>query len=663
MSAASITSADDLILTSTPIVRHKVKTSDSSVGKSAVSSTPSEKPSAIPRPSLNYSRPIVTTAQGPSNVPSSSSGSSKPLSSSSSSSTRPPANRSRTYSQPYPFDPSGPAKDSRSGATSTFNTATTTTSTRTPHPNNSILPTPVSSRPSTPITISATTATTTTTATVRTTDVKPTRIPKVTNNTSKAIAINGHVKGGEGDRQAQAFLTPETSPETWQVYENGHLAGSQSSLNVHRHQRQQQNGGPLLHEQPPFSAASSIEVFDMQNSNHSRASMEEETPFEHWYRGDLSRNGGVGELRIGSKMEMLEIANYGHRLRQNNTASSRAGVSSINYGSRRRRADSFGAAGRDSVMFDDSYAAIDMVLDEMPLTDMEGDTETDREMSFTRDATIVHQQQSSPHSYSQPSLPTTHVRTTSASGSRIPIGQRSVSGSTTATTSNDQTQQSRSRKNSQIPRPPTQQSDKTSVTSSSRNASSEQHQQHQHQQQPPTPTPARAYAAANQPFPQSQPLATSTPKRGRAKSPATPSKKPKPSTGQKRSKSAVDTRAGGGASAGNKEDIAEDEGEMLADAIPSWTKPVPKGNWDEVSWRGYFFSRLSFFSLPLLFEGYGLCCCHTKKNELGYADTILSEPYRLYYPSLHGKWDWTTNTKKRRVCLNQRSKNKKSYRR
>lgn len=42
----------------------------------------------------------------------------------------------------------------------------------------------------------------------------------------------------------------------------------------------------------------------------------DERPFEHWYRGDVSRNGGVGELRVARKQEMLDIANYGHTLRQ-----------------------------------------------------------------------------------------------------------------------------------------------------------------------------------------------------------------------------------------------------------------------------------------------------------------------------------------------------------
>jgi serine/arginine repetitive matrix protein 1 len=44
----------------------------------------------------------------------------------------------------------------------------------------------------------------------------------------------------------------------------------------------------------------------------------EERPFEHWYRGEVSRNGGVGELRVGKRQEMLDIANYGHMTRNYN---------------------------------------------------------------------------------------------------------------------------------------------------------------------------------------------------------------------------------------------------------------------------------------------------------------------------------------------------------
>jgi hypothetical protein len=37
-----------------------------------------------------------------------------------------------------------------------------------------------------------------------------------------------------------------------------------------------------------------------------RASVDsEEHPFEHWYRGEVSRNDGVRELRVGKRLEML----------------------------------------------------------------------------------------------------------------------------------------------------------------------------------------------------------------------------------------------------------------------------------------------------------------------------------------------------------------------
>jgi serine/arginine repetitive matrix protein 1 len=263
-------------------------------------------------------------------------------------------------------------------------------------------------------------------------------------------------------------------------------------------------------------------------------------------------------------MEMLEIANYGHRLRQNIASASGP------YGSKRRRAGSIGGGReRDSVVFDDTYEAIDMVLDEMPLTDMEGDTETEREMSFTREA---QSQAAQTAQLLQQQPQQAHVRTVSAAGSasRIPTSQqRSVSASTS------HEQQARSRKNSQIPRPQ-QTSSQTQGGASARSNGVPTEAQFN--------TPARAYAAANMPFSAAneslQPLATSTPKRGRAKSPATPSKKAK-TRPNIRSKSAVDVRTT------KEEDIAEypdmPDDSQLADAIPTWTKPVPKGNWDEVS--------------------------------------------------------------------------------
>jgi hypothetical protein len=64
----------------------------------------------------------------------------------------------------------------------------------------------------------------------------------------------------------------------------------------------------LVNEQPPFpSHRSDTDAESLRFSSES-----EERPFEHWYRGDVSRNGGVGEFRVARRKEMLDIANYGH---------------------------------------------------------------------------------------------------------------------------------------------------------------------------------------------------------------------------------------------------------------------------------------------------------------------------------------------------------------
>ncbi|KAF8644429.1 hypothetical protein AX16_008488 [Volvariella volvacea WC 439] len=109
-----------------------------------------------------------------------------------------------------------------------------------------------------------------------------------------------------------------------------------------------QNSG-LLHEPPPFSAATSGHGHGsmlghgggeaapasadeptrsqqlqskypyLQQSEARKSGESERLAYEHWYRGDASRNGGVGELRVGTRMEMLEIANYGHKYSKRNS--------------------------------------------------------------------------------------------------------------------------------------------------------------------------------------------------------------------------------------------------------------------------------------------------------------------------------------------------------
>lgn len=91
-----------------------------------------------------------------------------------------------------------------------------------------------------------------------------------------------------------------------------------------------------------------------------------EKPFEHWYRGEAARNGGVGELKV-ARSEMLEIAQFGHR-------SSPLGMYSTT-GGLRRRAGSMDEK-RESWIMDENAFKMSKVIDESPLTDIEGDDYT-----------------------------------------------------------------------------------------------------------------------------------------------------------------------------------------------------------------------------------------------------------------------------------------------
>ncbi|KAK7464959.1 hypothetical protein VKT23_006167 [Stygiomarasmius scandens] len=100
----------------------------------------------------------------------------------------------------------------------------------------------------------------------------------------------------------------------------------------------------------PSSASSSITSAHRQQEDEDDDSEEEELPFEHWYCGEISRNGGVGELRVGKQQEMLEIANYGHDLSsqgKKQNAITEAIEERIRQRERagRRRADSMGGLG------------------------------------------------------------------------------------------------------------------------------------------------------------------------------------------------------------------------------------------------------------------------------------------------------------------------------
>ncbi|KAG2131806.1 hypothetical protein DEU56DRAFT_813409 [Suillus clintonianus] len=502
LSVASFSSADDTPRSNAPSISgHTLR----DLAPNSLYSPEHKKFSAIPRPSLQQSR-------GPSEA-------SRP---SAASSHNPPYTRARTVSQPYLYDSSSQPNG---------------------YPNGHALPTPDSSCPTSP----------------RTSDVKPTRIPMVargrttsTSSHAQSVATRTESRNGVLSHQTP---TPDTSPDLWIVDETD---PSLSNATI-RHQRSN-----IMNEPAPFSASSISSSVLSKQSHHDtgfappRPSNEsEERPFEHWYRGDVHRNGGVGELRVGKRMEMLRIANFGHDMKSNtHRFAPRDFSAALEYSRRRKRADSASGPGeRESLYLDEQGAKeADMVLDESPPTDIDGDPDTDTDDIYnayagTEDVTIH------PFSASTPGLVRLSAENTRSEAhpninteippTRIPVA-RTASEPLRANTSIETTRSSETL----IPSPP------DSIASSRRRSFSRS------QSQSPDHPPSNK-RRTKRPVSPSQ---SSTPKKPKSKA-KTPS-------------SAVRRKDDSRASIAS---YPTPEGDGMVDAIPTWTQPVQKsGTWDEV---------------------------------------------------------------------------------
>jgi hypothetical protein len=141
------------------------------------------------------------------------------------------------------------------------------------------------------------------------------RIPKVAQSSARSgsYSSNGHstLNGYTHTPPTPGVEPPSPISELYSVPE---FSTNKSYVPPRRHH------SPIQNEQPPFPPTPTSSHFHdtdgdgggVGNSNARVSTDSEEHPFEHWYRGEVSRNGGVGELRVGKRMEMLEIANYGH---------------------------------------------------------------------------------------------------------------------------------------------------------------------------------------------------------------------------------------------------------------------------------------------------------------------------------------------------------------
>ncbi|KAI0373795.1 hypothetical protein BV20DRAFT_936964 [Pilatotrama ljubarskyi] len=474
---------------------------------SPIPSSSQSRPSAIPRPSLQQSRTadLYSTKQAGAHSP--------------------PYQRARALSQPYPFDPANPAD---------------------------LPPSPPSdySRSISPANVP-----------------KGTRIPvsrRRTGSTSSQAHSTYSASAGRtnGRPNGEASDGPPLSP----VEERMQSHTSRSTVRVPRHKV-----SDIFNEQAPFvpnSLSSSQSNFDVGRQSPDRMSTDsEEHPFEHWYRGDVARNGGVGELRVARRQEMLDIANYGHTLRKASGKHTPGGTSARSRSSSRgremangrsharSRAGSVGA--RESIYIDQEEAVAEagMVLDERPLTDLEDEGYGDQDEEYYTDPVQPHPN----GSISSPSLdrsdtPTSRY-TQNTARSRIPQPATRPSASPKTGT----------------PTKPTRSASETGASTSSAPASSPKMSRTTSQQKAQSPSSATSQAQQ-----------TPTAKR-RAKSPATAAsasaaKKAKakspPSSMQKRPTQKEENRRSIG-------QYPMPEGDE--DAIPTWTQPVPaNGNWDDV---------------------------------------------------------------------------------
>lgn len=491
MSIASVSSADDAQRSPPPSQSRDAAQSPRHLPEP-------RKSSAIPRPSLQHSRTTTDPRPDPS--------SSHTRVNGASSSSFPPK-RARTYSQP-------PSPDAFT---------------------NNPLPTPESSRPTSP----------------RTSDVKPTRIPiaartRTTSTSSHAqsIAQRADSRNGSNHRPYQP-PTPDTFQDHWVVRPSDPPQPSAPPIASIRHQ-----ASSIMNEPAPFATASITSSIrsriqepvhlDPRPSNDS-----EERPFEHWYRGDVHRNGGVGELRVAKHVEMLQIANYGHTLRKASRGQTRDLSGQADSVRGRKRADSVGTGPRESLYLDDERAKdVDMVIDENPLTDIEADPDTDPETFYDAYAAADADDTRAPVSSSRSQTPTNTVLGDTTTPKYATYPQPARSGTPSA---------------------PLRMSTESTV---------------------PTPSASRqrAYTGPRATSPTSQSSDQSYTKR-RAKSPvasspATPkkartkAKTPPPTSRRDDPRNSVAT-------------YPTPEGDVVH-AIPSWTQPVQKaGNWDEASDRFY----------------------------------------------------------------------------
>ncbi|KAB5595857.1 hypothetical protein CTheo_621 [Ceratobasidium theobromae] len=237
----------------------------------------------------------------------------------------------------------------------------------TPRPFEKDIPTPASSRPTSPA-------------------VRPSRIPTRPRTGSRQIAAS----------DTTFPPSPDPSPDLWPLKEDALVLTPPTPERPNRRKRDTFVPPPpsdteefLFDEPPPFVI-----------NNHSLGARSSLDEYEHWYRGEGrgggGRNGGRGEIRIATRTEMLEIASFGHP--------PPAGPGYSEFGWRNKAYDD-STVGTRFMWYDENA---ENVLDEAPLTDLD---DVDTESMFhpgSHEAHTVESQQ--PRDSSDSSVPQADVR-------------------------------------------------------------------------------------------------------------------------------------------------------------------------------------------------------------------------------------------------------------
>ncbi|GJJ15618.1 hypothetical protein Clacol_009896 [Clathrus columnatus] len=468
---------------------------------------PSQRPSAIPRPSYSRTNERLNTSTTRHDTPA------PPAESSSLDGNQPATRRKRTQSTPFPFEPSSDPANTPSSSVPNGKQVSSTNSGQAAAKSHGGRTTPT-----------------------------PSRIPTVPSRIRSGSQSSQGLSGTVGKSMGTKIQASETNPINGSELLSNLVQMKSSSSSTSQQQR--------ISEDHQTSSGNVQQRRGVDENINERISSDEERPFQHWYRGDVSRNGGVGEYRVGKRIEMLDIASFGHassgKTRRTKVPDGHVVPPSQFSGKPlRKRAESVSSIERTSLFMETPDETImGRVLDETPLTDV--DSNIDRRL---RRQSIASMEEMS-------------LYMESSDLSKALDEPSGMEGDIVHDAQNQSATKHPPSENTKKIHLPTSKQDKPADTRS-RNMSNARHE-------------AKGSTSTTSSVPETASSRNGRPPRGRAQSPVERSRTPGRKVDQKRSKSAADALR-------LPESSVPAEFSGLTDAVPDTRTPIPvDGNWDEM---------------------------------------------------------------------------------